>query len=66
MAIHDENSEYQVNARLSFMPFLGLDLNSDMPDATTVWLFRKQLREAGLVRNQLIEVPISDRLIQHP
>jgi transposase, IS5 family len=47
--ISDENLEYQVNDRLSFMQFLGLDLTSDVPDATTVWLFRKQLREAGLV-----------------
>jgi transposase, IS5 family len=47
--ISDESLEYQVNDRLSFMQFLGFDLMSEVPDATTVWLFRKHLREAGLV-----------------
>ena len=47
--ISDEGLEYQVNDRLSFMQFLGFDLMSDVPDATTVWLFRKHLRDAGLV-----------------
>jgi transposase, IS5 family len=47
--ISDESLEYQVNDRLSFMQFLGFDLTSEVPDATTVWLFRKQLRDAGLV-----------------
>ena len=47
--IIDEELEYQVNDRLSFMQFLGFDLMSEVPDATTVWLFRKHLRDAGLV-----------------
>jgi IS5 family transposase len=47
--ISDESLEYQVNDRLSFMQFLGFDLTSEVPDATTVWLFRKHLRDAGLV-----------------
>jgi transposase, IS5 family len=47
--ISDESLEYQVNDRLSFMQFLGFDLMSEVPDATTVWLFRKHLRDAGLV-----------------
>ena len=47
--ISDEGLEYQVNDRLSFMQFLGFDLMSEVPDATTVWLFRKHLWDAGLV-----------------
>lgn len=47
--ISDEELEYQVNDRLSFMQFLGLSLADSVPDATTVWLFRQQLTEAGLV-----------------
>ena len=31
------------------MQFLGLSLADDVPDAKTVWLFRQQLTEAGLV-----------------
>ncbi|MEM9807481.1 MAG: transposase [Cyanobacteria bacterium P01_D01_bin.56] len=34
--ISDEDLEYQVNDRLSFMQFLGLSLEDVVPDATTV------------------------------
>lgn len=47
--ISDDELEYQVNDRLSFMRFLGLDIGDSVPDATSVWLFRKQLRELGLI-----------------
>ncbi len=47
--ISDEELEYQVNDRLSFMRFLGLELSDQVPDATTVWLFRQRLIEKGLV-----------------
>jgi IS5 family transposase len=47
--ISDEELEYQINDRLSFMQFLGLSLADAVPDATTVWLFRQQLTDAGLV-----------------
>ena len=47
--ISDEDLEYQVNDRLSFMGFLGLTLADSVPDATTVWLFRHQLKQKGLI-----------------
>jgi transposase, IS5 family len=47
--IGDDELEYQVKDRLSFMQFLGLGLEDSVPDATTVWLFRKQLQEQELV-----------------
>ena len=47
--ISDEELEYQVSDRLSFMQFLGFGLADDIPDATTVWLFRKQLSEQALI-----------------
>jgi IS5 family transposase len=47
--ISDEDLEYQVNDRLSFMKFLGLTLGDSVPDATTVWLFRHQLKQQGLI-----------------
>ena len=47
--ISDEQLEYQVNDRLSFLQFLGMSLCDAVPDATTIWLFRQQLTEAGLV-----------------
>ena len=47
--ISDEDLEYQVNDRLSFMKILGLTLADAVPDATTVWLFRHQLKQQGLI-----------------
>ncbi len=49
--ISDEELEYQVSDRLSFMQFLGFGLADEVPDATTVWLFRKQLTEQGLMES---------------
>jgi IS5 family transposase len=45
--ISDEELEYQVSDRLSFMQFMGFGLADEVPDATTVWLFRKQLTDQG-------------------
>lgn len=48
--LSDDQLEYQVRDRLSFMRFLGLDLAGVVPDAKTMWAFREELKE-----NQLIE-----------
>jgi len=45
----DEQTEYQIRDRLSFMRFLGLDLHGVVPDARTIWLFRETLIEAEAV-----------------
>jgi transposase, IS5 family len=47
--LSDEQLEYQVYDRFSFMQFLGLSGTDAVPDATTLWLFRQQLTAAGLV-----------------
>ena len=47
--IGDDELEYQVNDRLSFMRFLHLGIEDAIPDAKTVWSFREQLRQHGLV-----------------
>lgn len=47
--ISDEELEYQVSDRLSFMQFIGLGLADEVPDATTIWLFRKHLSEQQLI-----------------
>ena len=47
--IADDELEYQVNDRLSFMRFLHLGLEDAVPDAKTVWGFKEQLRQQGLV-----------------
>lgn len=48
--LSDDQLEFQVRDRLSFMRFLGLSLGDTVPDAKTVWLFREQLAEANLVK----------------
>ena len=47
--LSDDQIEYQVRDRLSFMRFLGLDLGGRVPDAKTVWLYREALAKAGMV-----------------
>ena len=46
--ISDDNTEYAILDRLSFMRFLGLGINDRIPDAKTIWLFRDKLTKAGL------------------
>lgn len=47
--LSDDQAEYQMRDRLSFMRFLGLGLGDQVPDAKTIWLFREQLTRAGAV-----------------
>lgn len=45
----DDWIEYQIRDRLSFVRFLGLELEDRVPDAKTVWSFREQLKVLNLV-----------------
>ena len=45
----DDQVEHQIRDRLSFMRFLGLGLEDRVPDAKTVWLYREQLTQAGVI-----------------
>jgi len=47
--LSDEQTEYQINDRMSFMRFLNLSIADDIPDATTIWLFRERLTDLELV-----------------
>jgi len=47
--LSDEQTEYQILDRLSFMRFVGLELHDDVPDSRTIWLFRETLRKAEAV-----------------
>ncbi len=38
----DDQKEYQIRDRFSFMRFLGLGLEVKVPDAQTVWLYGDQ------------------------
>ena len=41
--LSDEQTEFMIRDRLSFMRFLGLGMKDPVPDATTIWLFREHL-----------------------
>ena len=43
-----EQTEYQINDRLSFMRFLGLTISDKVPDANTIWNFYNDLSQAQL------------------
>src|SRR5882757_294032 len=47
--LSDDQAEYQLRDRLSFMRFLGLGLEDAVPDAKTLWLYREVLAKAGAV-----------------
>lgn len=45
----DDNVEYLIRDRLSFMRFLGLGLQDRVPDAKTIWLYREALTKTGAI-----------------
>ena len=47
--LSDDQTEYQINDRMSFMRFLGLGLDDKVPDAKTIWLFKDTLTKAGIM-----------------
>jgi IS5 family transposase len=57
--LSDEQTEFMIRDRLSFMRFLDLGLEDTVPDATTLWLFREALVEAKLIDT------LFDRFGQH-
>lgn len=49
--LSDESLEYHIRDRLSFMRFLGIGMEGRVPDATTVWLFREQLKNLNIIES---------------
>lgn len=47
--LSDDQAEFQIKDRLSFMRFLDLELCQSVPDAKTVWLYRELLSQQGLI-----------------
>ena len=47
--LSDDQIEYQVHDRLSFIRFLGLGLDDRVHDAETVWLYREALAQADML-----------------
>lgn len=49
--LSDDSIEFAILDRLSFMRFLGLNLNDKVPDAKTIWHFRDQLAQADMIKH---------------
>ena len=48
--LSDDQTEYQINDRMSFMRFLNLTISDDIPDSKTIWNFTERLTDLGLVK----------------
>lgn len=48
--LSDDQVEFQINDRMSFMRFLDLTLADDVPDSKTVWHFKEQLTDLDLIQ----------------
>ena len=47
--LSDDQVEFQINDRMSFMRFLNLTISDDIPDSKTVWNFRQQIVDMQLI-----------------
>ena len=45
--LSDEECEFQIRDRLSFMIFLGLNPGEAVPDARMIWNFKQALEQDG-------------------
>jgi len=48
--LSDEQTEFQIKDRLSFMDFLGLQIGDKIPDEKTIWLFKETLTKVNLAQ----------------
>lgn len=60
-SLSDDQAEFQIQDRLSFVRFLGLGLSDGVPDPGTIWLFRKQPTKAGAIKAGRIPSAWRDR-----
>lgn len=49
--LSDDQVEYQINDRMSFMRFLDLTISDDIPDSKTIWNFTEKLKDLDLVKD---------------
>ena len=47
--LSDDQTEYQINDRISFKRFLRLSLGDTVPDAKTIWLFKEHLTKTKAI-----------------
>ena len=61
--LSDEQTEFQIKDRLSFLDFLGLSIGDNVPDEKTIWLFKEELKEKDLSK-KLFDI-FTDKLISN-
>lgn len=61
--LSDEQTEFQIKDRLSFMQFLRLQIGDTVPDEKTIWYFKEQLKEKKLSK-KLFDL-FTAQLLQH-
>ena len=61
--LSDEQMEFQLLDRLSFQRFVGLRASSQIPDRTTIWIFKERLIKAGA--SESIFDAVSEQLSKH-
>lgn len=59
--LSDDQTEYQINDRRSFMRFLGLELCDPVPDAKTIWKFRNDLAQTNAMEESFC---LFDRMLE--
>jgi len=47
-SLSEENTEFQIKDRFSFMRFLDLNIADDVPDKNTIWVYKERLGEEGI------------------
>ncbi|TAE76428.1 MAG: IS5 family transposase [Bacteroidetes bacterium] len=47
--LSDDNIEFQINDRMTFMRFLDFTIADDIPDSRTVWFFKEKLIDLDLI-----------------
>lgn len=57
--LSDDQIEYQINDRMSFMRFLDLTISDVVPDSKTVWNFRQQIVDLQLI-DKIFELFLSE------
>ncbi len=60
--LSDDQTEFMIKDRLSFMRFLGLDFEDTVPDAKTLLLFRDTLSNKNIIDKLLLKF---DRHLDH-
>jgi transposase, IS5 family len=60
--LSDDQIEYQINDRMSFMRFLNLTIADDIPDSKTIWNFREQLVDLQVI--ELLFLRFNEELVK--